>query len=141
MKKYSLLPLGASFCSLYVFFSFEGIPIAFPGVVIADFLHTEIVIGAWGEEPLSMVVDIHFFSLLAAVKHQSAMTGRLRSCLKTYQMTEAEPGSWAGTLSFVLLLLSQQVVEIDCFKHSYIAGEDELIACLLLDAMLWNYLN
>lgn len=61
-EKYSLLPLGASFCSLYVFFSFEGIPIAFPGVVTADFLHTEIVTGTSGEEPLSMVVEINFFS-------------------------------------------------------------------------------
>lgn len=45
--------------------------------------------------------------------------------------------SWAGTLSFVPLLLSQQVVELEFFKHSYIAGEDGLIACLLLDIMFW----
>lgn len=43
--------------------------------------------------------------------------------------------SGAGTLSFVPLLLSQQVVELKCFKHSCIAGEDGLIACLLLDIM------
>lgn len=63
------------------------------------------------------------------------MTGRLRSCLKTYQMTEAESGSCAGTLSFVLLLLSQQAVELEHFKHSYVAGEDGLKTYLLLDTM------